>query len=101
MNSRLSHSLKLFLESFGIVLFALLFSGSSSAQQPVSASRPHIKNANAVYGKLPLSFEANRDQADARVRYLARGAGYAVSLTGNGAELAFYRATTQDTDTDL
>jgi pimeloyl-ACP methyl ester carboxylesterase len=33
------------------------------------------------YGKLPLSFESNSGQADARVRFLARGAGYTVFLT--------------------
>src|ERR1035441_3913963 len=30
------------------------------------------------YGKLPLSFEANQGQTDARVRFLARGSGYTI-----------------------
>ena len=30
----------------------------------------------AAFGKLPLSFEANRGQLDARVRFMARGPGY-------------------------
>jgi MYXO-CTERM domain-containing protein len=32
------------------------------------------------YGKLPLSFEPNRGQADARADFLARGAGYSLLL---------------------
>src|SRR5262245_30353939 len=39
------------------------------------------------YGKLPLLFEANRGQTDARVKYLARGDGYALFLTPNEAAL--------------
>ena len=35
----------------------------------------------ASYGKLPLSFEANHGQTDARVRFLARGGGYTIFLT--------------------
>ncbi|HEV3278136.1 MAG TPA: SBBP repeat-containing protein [Terriglobia bacterium] len=40
------------------------------------------------YVKLPLSFEANRGQADGRVRFTARGAGYTLYLTSDGAMLA-------------
>jgi hypothetical protein len=40
------------------------------------------------YGKLPLSFEANQGQTDARVRFLARGGGYALFLTGDEAVLS-------------
>ncbi|OYW00307.1 MAG: hypothetical protein B7X11_04610, partial [Acidobacteria bacterium 37-65-4] len=38
-----------------------------------------------AYGKLPMSFEANRGQADPSVRFLARGSGYGLFLTGGGA----------------
>lgn len=34
-----------------------------------------------AYGQLPLQFEANRGQTDERVRFLARGSGYALFLT--------------------
>src|SRR6266849_3122980 len=33
------------------------------------------------YGKLPLTFEQNQGQTDARVKFLARGAGYTVFLS--------------------
>src|SRR5438093_11907785 len=46
-------------------------------------------NINTNYGKLPLSFEANRGQTDASVKYLARGGGYNIFLTGAEAALVF------------
>jgi hypothetical protein len=39
------------------------------------------------YGKLPLHFEANRGQTDKDVRFLSRGAGYSLYLTGSEAVL--------------
>ncbi len=36
-----------------------------------------------VYGKLPLSFEANVGQTDRRVKFVSRGAGYVLFLTGD------------------
>src|SRR5260221_2869396 len=40
-----------------------------------------------TYGKLPLRFEANRGQTDNAVRFLSRGAGYSLYLTGSEAVL--------------
>ena len=34
------------------------------------------------YGRLPLHFEENQGQTDSRVRFVARGAGYALFITG-------------------
>jgi hypothetical protein len=42
----------------------------------------------ANYGKLPLSFEANDGQTDSQVKFLARGSGYTLFLTGNEAVLS-------------
>jgi len=44
-----------------------------------------------VYGKLPLSFEANAGQTDPRVKFLSRGAGYTLFLTANEAVLSLRR----------
>src|SRR5260221_8496810 len=44
------------------------------------------------YLNLPLAFEANHGQSDARVRYLAHGAGYALYLTSNEAVLSLPQA---------
>ena len=41
-------------------------------------ARPGI---NQVYGKLPMGFEVNRGQTDAKVRFLSRGRGYTLFLT--------------------
>ena len=41
----------------------------------------------AGYGKLPLSFEANQGQADARVKFLSHERGYGLFLTGDEAVL--------------
>jgi photosystem II stability/assembly factor-like uncharacterized protein len=43
------------------------------------------------YGKLPLQFEANHGQADARVRFMSRGDGYVMFLTPDEAVLALSR----------
>jgi uncharacterized repeat protein (TIGR01451 family) len=45
-----------------------------------------------VYGKLPMRFEANQGQTDARVKFKARGAGYAVFLTSDEAVLQLRQA---------
>jgi hypothetical protein len=42
----------------------------------------------AGYGKLPLSFEANRGQSDPQVKFLSRGQGYSLFLTDSEAVLA-------------
>jgi hypothetical protein len=44
------------------------------------------------YAKLPLSFEANQGQTDARVKFLSRGPGYTLFLTGDEAVLGLRRA---------
>jgi hypothetical protein len=43
--------------------------------------------AAAVYGQLPLSFEANQGQTDPQVNFLTRGQGYALFLTPTEAVL--------------
>src|SRR6266851_2082343 len=53
---------------------------------------PHMANA---YGKLPLSFEANRGQVDPRVKFVSRGSGYTLFLTPTEAVLALSKSGTQ------
>jgi hypothetical protein len=47
--------------------------------------------ASADYGKLPLAFEPNVGQTDARVQFLARGSGYSLFLGRERAVLALQR----------
>ncbi len=44
--------------------------------------------ADASYGKLPLAFEPNVGQTDARVRFLTRGGGMTAFLTRGELQLA-------------
>lgn len=46
------------------------------------------QHAVSAYAKLPLHFEANRGQTDRQVKYLARGASYALFLTNRDVVLA-------------
>ncbi|MGH7770807.1 MAG: hypothetical protein ACREQA_01055, partial [Candidatus Binatia bacterium] len=46
----------------------------------------------AVFGKMPLHFEANQGQADARVKFLSRGHGYTLFLTPNEAVLTLHKS---------
>ena len=48
----------------------------------VPAGKPAVS-----YAKLPLSFEANQGQTDARVKFLSRGPGYTLFLTGDEVAL--------------
>ena len=54
---------------------------------PASGSLESQTSTLKSYGQLPLSFEANRGQTDARVKFLARGQGFVLFLTGNEAVL--------------
>jgi len=42
----------------------------------------------ASYGRLPLGFEPNQGQSDPQVKFLTRGSGYSLYLTGNQSVLA-------------
>ena len=58
---------------------------------PIGASQADPKSQAKIlaqYGKLPLSFEANQGQTDARVKFLSRTSGYTLFLTGDEAVLA-------------
>jgi len=49
--------------------------------------------AVASYGKLPLAFEINRGQTGAKLKFLSRGSGYTLYLTGGEAVLALQKPT--------
>src|SRR5439155_24068624 len=50
------------------------------------AQKRLVKN----YGKLPLSFEANRGETDPQVKFLSRGPGYTVFVTSTEAGLTLH-----------
>jgi hypothetical protein len=54
-----------------------------------------------TYGKLPLSFEANAGQTDSQVKFLSRGSGYTLFLSGRAETvLLLYRSAQNDTPPD-
>jgi hypothetical protein len=44
--------------------------------------------AEVAYGQLPIAFERNQGQSDGAVKFLARGQGYGIFLTQDGAVLS-------------
>src|SRR2546427_8518110 len=64
---------------------------------PLGFALPVVAAADArvseSYGRLPLQFEQNQGQTDKSVRFLARGPGYGLYLTGNEAVLALGKPT--------
>ena len=54
-----------------------------------SPAQPRLAEA---YGKLPLSFEVNKGQTDSRVKFLSRGSGYSLFLTGEEAVLSLRKS---------
>src|SRR5215469_5163538 len=79
-------------------IFTMLVSVRIHAQaapaQSVSGTATLSQHHQAVaedFGKLPLSFEANQGQSARPVKFLARGDGYALSLTGSSALLSLSR----------
>src|SRR5262249_53493025 len=53
-----------------------------------------------TYGKLPMRFEANEGQTDARVKFMARGAGYSVFLMGDEAVLQLRKGKSGDVEAE-
>jgi len=67
----------------------------SLAQATLPSRTPSAKAAPQVlanYGRLPLIFEPNQGQTDARVKFQARGSGYGLYLTAQEAVLALQRS---------
>ena len=74
-----------------VSLFVILGSVMLAAQSKPSLSQRDSKTQGKIldtYGKLPLSFEENRGQADAQVKFLSRGNGYTLFLTDDEAVLS-------------
>jgi len=74
-----------------MLVFLLMCPGLLGADMASNAQdkQEHLQ-ARAIqgYGKLPLSFEVNQGQADAHVKFLARGRGYSLFLTSDEGVLA-------------
>src|SRR5262245_24752945 len=67
-----------------ILVAGFLGLGSVAAAPNTEDSPARVRD---LWGQMPLHFEANRGQSDAEVRFLARGPGYGIYLTGSEAVL--------------
>jgi uncharacterized protein (TIGR03437 family) len=65
------------------------YGGIRLVNRSVPSSQAHLVEA---FGKLPLSFEANQGQAASDVKFISRGRGYSLFLTGTEAVLALRKA---------
>lgn len=68
---------------------------ATTSEKPTTTSAPDAATKARVeenYGKLPLSFEANKGQTDARVKFISRGQGYSFFLTPSEAVMTLNRA---------
>ena len=88
---------------FGLIVAALLnpqlHAFSMGTPAAVNSARPKKMESSAdpnadsrardAFGRLPLSFAANRGQADQQVRFLTRGQDYGLFLTADGAVFSF------------
>lgn len=73
-------------KAINIGLVSVLSILGSTAQLAAQGS-PHKGRIHPHYGNLPLVFEANQGQTDARANFLSRSSGYSVFLTGSGMTL--------------
>lgn len=65
----------------------------AGVNMPKSSVTPEQRAATLqAYAKLPLSFEENKGQTDARVKYMAHGNGYSLFLTSTEAVLSLNNA---------
>ena len=68
------------------------------SQTDIESDGTATEKANPIanYGAIPLYFEPNVGQANARVKFLARGGGYSLFLTANEAVLALQKRSTDN-----
>jgi hypothetical protein len=89
-------TISIFYRSLGAVLLAALANQASAAvkTRPAPASpakRTGPARVSSDYGKLPLAFEPNLGQTDARVRFLARGRGMITFFTDTETAMVLSR----------
>jgi photosystem II stability/assembly factor-like uncharacterized protein len=75
---------------------ARAFRATTHANTTASAPAPAVSattqaRLRAAYGEMALRFERNQGQMDERVRFAARGGGYGLWLTDEGALLSLHR----------
>lgn len=77
----------MYINKLGSILFLTLATACAGAQSR-GGEQPAHASINSNYGKLPLTFEANRGQTDPSVKFVSRGPGYTAFLTSDGMVLS-------------
>jgi hypothetical protein len=78
-----------------------VFCSSWLAAQTDTGSKASLHKEGAVrsgYANLPLSFESNSGQTDKNVKFLSRGPGYSLFLTGDEAVIELKKAVPQSSE---
>ena len=75
------------LASAGALLFGTRLSGETRDRKTALGPTAKADAQARSLASLPLFFEPNQGQTDARVKFLARGSGYGLFLTGDSAVL--------------
>ncbi len=73
--------------AIALACFALSPGAQGAAPEPAKVDQATQARVSESYGKLPLSFEANKGQQDGQVQFLSRGSGYNLFLTNREAVL--------------
>jgi hypothetical protein len=82
-----------------LLILVTASAGLAVASAPAPAAAAAVPRTTAAmqlgesYGRLPLSFEANRGQADAQVRFLSQGRGYTLFLAAREVVLCLRGST--------
>ncbi len=77
---------------FGLVPRTQAAESNLADQQASTTPTKTQRELVANYGKLPLSFEANQGQVSGPAKFLSRGRGYTLLLTGDEAILSLAKA---------
>lgn len=76
------------------------YGGGLASRAPADRGTPPGQSAakaeaQAAYGRLPMSFEVNKGQTDSRVDFLSRGTGYGLFVTPDEAVLSLKRSSAE------
>jgi len=72
--------------------------GAPFENAPFKMSKRQTQGLLQTYGKMPLSFELNQGQVNPQVKFLSRGAGYELLLTGTEAVVVMSKPSRENHD---
>jgi hypothetical protein len=73
------------------IILMIFQSVLAHAADSKSTREVEYARVSSTYGKLPISFEPNRGQLDAKVRFAARGNGHVLAIDARGVEFRTVR----------